>query len=427
MQTIEDHSRPRSRLRIGRIISTCFGFLLIFVAPYSNGYFKDWLIPLTSDYRINLFEAFAIPIVYGGLIYYGVRIKKSEQILYLSLILAIFSRIVSLVAAEGMQISQWISIFRYVETMVVIYIFGNLFSDQKNRHFFIMGIIIGVAIETVGGIFVHLKTQYKGVFVSNSSFILQTFLIIACILAFINRKHRFLMAMFILTMVLAIFATLIRTAWIFLITSVLIFALVYSKKRILKNILLFIVSTGIIILFIGKMLPNETEIFVSRTKSALSGSGTVLYRFYLWDMSIASFLQHPIFGIGSGSFARQQEHLPQVFNVELPEYYRNLNLQLSTHSTFFGVLSETGIIGLAAYLLWIIAVIGICRRIFRLSNIYLSHDRYVIAVFLIIISFIISDTITQCSFTPISSTFIGFALGYLREKNKMRRTSELKK
>ncbi len=425
MQTNKSHYRLR--LRIGHIISACFGFLLIFVAPYGHGYFKDWLIPLTSSYRINLFEAFAIPIIYGGLIYYGPKIRKSEQFLFLSIILVIFSRIVSTLAAENVQIVQYISIFRYIETLVLIYICANLFSNQKNRHFFIMGIIIGVAIETVGGIFVHLKTQYRGIFVSNSSFILQTFLIIACILAFINRKGKFRMTVFILAMVLAILGTLTRTAWIFLITSVLILALVYSKKRILKNILLFIVSTGIVVLLIGKRLPVSTEIFVSKTKSAFSGSGTVLYRFYLWDMSIASFLQHPIFGIGSGSFARQQENLPQVFNVELPEYYRNLNLQLSTHSTFLGVLSETGIVGLVAYLFWIIAIMGIFRKIFRLSNVYLSHDRYVIAASLIIISLIIFDTITQCSFTPMSSTFIGFALGCLREKSKISRTSELMK
>lgn len=425
MQTSKSHYRLK--LRIGHIISTCFGFLLIFVSPYGNGYFKDWLIPLTSSYHINLFEAFAIPIIYGGLIYYGPKIRKSEQFLFLSIILVIFSRIVSTLAAENVQTLQYISIVRYIETLVLIYICANLFSNQKNRHFFIIGIIIGVAIETVGGIFVHLKTQYKGVFVSNSSFILQTFLIIAYILAFINRKGKFRMTVFILAMALAIFATLARTAWLFLITSVLIIVLVYSRKRILKNLLLFIVSTGIVLLLIGKRLPVSTEIFVSRTKSALSGGGSILYRFYLWDMSIASFLQHPIFGIGSGSFARQQKDLPQVFNVKLPEYYRNLNLQLSTHSTFLGVLSETGIVGLAAYLLWIIAIIGIFRKIFRLSNVYLSHDRYVIAASLIIISLIIFDTITQCSFTPISSTFIGFALGYLREKNKMRRTSELMK
>jgi len=425
MQTTESHYRLR--LRISHIISACFGFLLIFVSPYGNGYFRDWLIPLTSSYRINLFEAFAIPIIYGGLIYYGPKIRKSEQFLFLSIILVIFSRIVSTLAAENVQILQYISIVRYIETLVLIYICANLFSNQKNRHFFIMGIIIGVAIETVGGIFVHLKTQYKGVFVSNSSFILQTFLIIACILAFINRKGKFRMTVFILAMALAIFATLARTAWLFLITSVLILVLVYSRKRILKNLLLFIVSTGIVVLLIGKKLPFSTEIFVSRAKSAFSGSGSVLYRFYLWDMSIASFLQHPIFGIGSGSFARQQKDLPRVFNVELPEYYRNLNLQLSTHSTFLGVLSETGIVGLVAYLLWIIAMIGILRKIFRLSNVYLSHDRYVIAASLIIISLIIFDTITQCSFTPISSTFIGFALGYLREKNKISRTNELMK
>jgi len=406
----------RLRLRASPIISLCFGFLLIFAVPYGAGYFKDWLIPLAGSYRINLFEAFAMPVIYGGLIYYGIRIKKYEQILFLSIILTILSRIISLLAADGVQVTQWISIFRYVETLALVYICANLFSNQRNRHFFTIGVIIGVAIETVGGIFVFLIHD-KGIFISTSSFMLQVFLIITCILAFINKKHRFLVIVLVLTMVLATFATLTRAAWIFLMTSVLMFVLVYLKKQILKNILLFSGLTGMIILLLGNILPyTTTEIFASRMESALGGEGSVLYRFYLWDMAIASFLQHPIVGIGSGSFGRQQEHLPKIFHVELPAYYAELDIQLSTHNTFLGVLSETGMSGLAAYLLWIIAVTGICRKIFRLSNIYCNNDKYVIAASIIVISSVIGDVISQYSFMPISSAFIGFALGWLRER-----------
>lgn len=418
-----------SSIRLGQIVSACLGFLLIFIAPYGDGYFKDWLIPLTSSYRISLFEAFAIPIICGGLIYYGIRIKKSEKSLLLSIILVILSRIVSIVAAEGVKIEQWISLFRYIETLFIIYIFTNLFADKKNRNFFTMGIIIGVAVESVGGLYIFITKQGRGVFISNYSSILQAFLIIACILDFIyNKRHKFLMSVSVLIMIAAIFVTLSRTSWILLIISILVFVLIYSKRRIKKYILFFIILTGIAALLIEKMLPSYSEVFISRTESAFSGGGSILYRFYLFDMSIASFLQHPILGIGSGSFVRQQAHLPQVFHFNLPLEYSNMNLQLSTHNTFLGILSETGIIGLGAYLLWVIAVIGICRRVFRLSNnIDLRDDKYVIATAIIIITFIIGDVITQCSFTPISSAFIGFELGWLREKNKIRIESELAK
>jgi len=420
MQTIE---RPhRARLKMGLIISACCGFLLIFIEPYSGGYFKDWFIPLIGNYRINLFEAFLIPIFYVSLMYYihkGIQIKKSEQILYLSMILIIFFRILSLIVADNIETIQWISIFRYIETLVVIYIFTNLFSDHKNRKFFIRGVIIGVIIETIGGIFVFLKTYYKGVFISNTSHILQVFLIIVCILVFMNRRHKFLMWVFILVIILAILASLSRTSWIFLVTSLLIFALVYSKKQALRNVLFFIAFAGIAVLLMGKILPSATDIFIIKSNEPFNIGGTTFYRFYLWDKALGSFLQNPILGIGSGSFGRQQENLPQLFNVELPGHYRKLNFQLTAHSTFFGILSETGIIGLSVYLLWIIAIISICRKAIQLSNIYSSHDKYIIATTLIVISLIVFDIITKCSFTLISSIFIGFICGWLREKNKI--------
>lgn len=405
------------------IISACSGFLLIFIAPYSGGYFKDWFIHLIGNYYINVFEAFVIPIIYGSLIYYvhkkDIRIKKSEQILYLSIILIIIFRMLSLLVADNIETVQWFSIFRYIETLVVIYIFTKLFSGHKNRKYFIKGIIIGVIIETVGGIFIFLKNYHKGVFISNTSYILQVFLIIVCILVFMNRRRKFLMSFFILVIILAVLATLSRTSWIFLIISLLIFALVYSKKQGLRNVLFFIIFAGIVVLLIGKMLPSATDIFINRSNVAFSGRGTVLYRFYLWDMALGSFFKHPILGIGSGSFARQQENLSQLFNIELQEHYRKLNLQLTVHSTFFGVLSETGIVGLSVYLLWIIAIIGICKKAIRSSNIYSSHDKYIIAITIIVISLIVFDIITQCSFTLISSIFIGFVCGWLREKNRI--------
>ncbi len=407
---------------MGLIISACSGFLLIFIAPYNGGYFKSWFISIIGNYHINLFEAFIIPIIYGSLIYYvhkkDIRIKKSEQILYLSMILIIFIRILSLMMADNIYTVQWISIFRYIETLIVIYIFTKLFSSHKNRKYFIRGIIIGVIIETVGGIFVFLKAYYKGVFISNTSYILQVFLIIVCILVFMNRRYKFLMGVFILVIILAVLITLSRTSWIFLIISLLIFTLVYSKKHVLRNVLFFIVLAGIVVLLIGKTLPSATDIFIIKSNEPFGRGGTTFYRFYLWDMALGSFLKHPILGIGSGSFARQQESLAQLFNIELPEYYRELNLQLTVHSTFFGVLSETGIVGVSVYLLWVIAVIGICRKAIQLSNIYSSHDKYIIATTLIVISLIVFDIITQCSFTLISSIFIGYMCGWLREKKK---------
>lgn len=406
-----------SNIRLGQIVSWGLGFLLIFSAPYGGGFFRDWLIPLWG-YRISLFEVFAIPVVYGGLIYYGIRIKKYEQFLFLSILLVIFSRILSLLTAKQVELTQSMSVMRYVETLVIIYIFTNLFTDSKNRAAFIWGIIIGVVIELIGGIYIALSGA-KGVFISIATFQLQIFLIIVCLFAFANKKHRFIMLMFILLLLLSIAASQVRTALIQLIT-VLVAAMWYAKrqKRILKPIVSAVLFSSIAIFLLAILFPFMFEGMITRTKSAIFSAEGNIYRYYLFDKALSTFLEYPITGIGSGGFARQQDYLPQIFGVELPPYYAELGYQLSTHNTFLGVLSETGVVGLTAYLLWVIAIIIISIKILRLADIKTNHGIYAVVASLMMIMFIISDLWSQNSFCPITNSLSGFMLGWLRANTK---------
>jgi|GEM_PF-1296373 len=416
--TINQSNRFPS-LRLDRLVSLAVGLLLISLAPYALGFFKDWTVPITSSLQFRLFDVLVIPFAYLGLIYYGLRyswIKKYERFLFLSIILVILSRIISLLFAETLQLEavSILSIFRYVEALILIFVFANLFTDLKNRQLFILGIIIAVIIETVGGIFMVFAVN-KGYFFSTSSYILQILLILACILTFINKKHRFLMAIFILVLVLAVFATLSRSALIFLMIT-LIASLIYTRKQILKPILFFIVLVIIASLLTAVIFPSLGDIFVNRVESGLKGQGSVFYRFYLWDKAIATFLEHPLTGIGSGGFARQRESLPQVFQIELdPSSIQTY--QTGTHNKVLEVMSDTGIVGLVAYIFWFVAAMGFSLKVLRSSNI--RYDTYAIAVSLIVIGLIISDTYSKASFTAMPNVLIGFLLGWHREKTKL--------
>ena len=162
------------KIRLDILIFFCLGFLLIFVQPLNDGYFKNWLISIYGSYKISLYETFLIPVTYVGLIYLiysSFLIKKYEYLLYFAIFLVIFSRILSLLVAKQMQGEQLLSILRYIWGLLLILIFSNFFSKHQNRHFFIIGLIIGVVVETIGGIlkFLLSRGQLRGMFVSGIS------------------------------------------------------------------------------------------------------------------------------------------------------------------------------------------------------------------------------------------------------------------
>jgi O-antigen ligase len=420
-KTIPYLNRPHS-IGLGAVSSACLGFLLIFSAPYGGGFFRNWLIPLVESYRINFFEGFAIIVCFIGLTVYGIKIKRYEQFLFLSIILVSYTRLLSLLTAEQAELVQIVSVFRYVKALVVIYILANLFTYSKNRVAFIWGLIVGVSIETIMGIYIALN-EGKGVFISINTFQLQIFFIIVCSLVYVNKKHRFAMFVFITALLLGIAATQTRSALVQLIT-VLIFTTMWyvwsKKKKIPKPVISLTLFSSMSIFLLAILFPVIFEGLFVRIISAIGGDG-LIYRYYLLDKALGAFLQHPITGIGSGGFARQLDFLPQVFNVEVPQHY--VGLGLTTHNTFLGVIAETGVIGLIAYLLWVIGVIAISAKILKLANIKTNGDIYAIAASLMMINFIVSDFWSQSSFFPITNTLLGFMLGWLREKNKINKAS----
>ena len=414
-------------IRLDNIVSLCVGFLLIFVQPGGGKYFKDWLIPPVGDYRLSPFEAFTLLIIYIGILslaFYGIRIKKYEKFFLFSIIFVILSRILSLLAAEYLQMEQWISVLRYVGGGLLIFIFANLFSDVVNRRFFIFGLIVGVLIESIGGLFIFLSTGAKerGIFICASSCILSIFLILACLFAIKNnKKHQGILYIFLLFLLLSIISTGTRTALILLATALLAAGL-YEGIRILKPMLFSIILISMIGL-IALHFYSISGTILERYSLMYKMGGTIQYRFYLWDKAVATFLQHPVTGIGSGGFPRQFRSLPQTFQIKLTGPLAEKHYTEQTHSphhTLLGIASETGIVGLIAYFFLVITIINICVKALSLCKLNPRENTIFIAVTLFIIGLIGSELLggPGIFFGPLSNIFIGFLLGYLRENTK---------
>lgn len=403
----------------GRIASASLGFVLIFSAPFKDGMFKDWLIPLFGSYRMNLFEGLAIPIVYLTMIFYLIRIKKYEQFIFLSIAMIIFSRILSLLGARDLMLEQVVSILRYVEALVVIYVCATLFADPRNRSSFLWGVIGGVSVETIGGIVVFLvgRGQVQGVFIGINSFMLQVFLVVALLLNLMDRQGDVVMPLCITALFIGICVSLIRSAFILLILAFAIVTM-YAGRRVVRPIL---VTGSVIVIVIASLWASPifgaaSKSVTGRIKAAVAAEGGVGYRFYLWDMALGSFLENPVTGIGSGGFGRQQESLPRFFDVDIPGEYSHISQQVGTHSTILGVAAETGSAGLIAYLFWFVAVIGMCISVLRSRT--RNADNYIIAGSIVVVALTVSDIWGQSSFTPISNTLIGLVMGWRRETSK---------
>jgi len=158
------------------------------------------------------------------------------------------------------------------------------------------------------------------------------------------------------------------------------------------------------------------EVVEQRVLAALQGEGSVLERFFLWDRALAAFIEHPITGIGSGGFARQLTALPNVFGIQSPIQYSDIDELPGVHNTVLGVASETGVIGLSAYLVWFITILGLSFRTLRMGQ--FSGDVAPIAAAILLLTLIASDFWAIGSFLPSFSIYAGLTLGWSREMTK---------
>ncbi len=85
---------------------------------------------------------------------------------------------------------------------------------------------------------------------------------------------------------------------------------------------------------------------------------SLITRLMIWDTALNAFVAHPWIGVGVYGFApasQQYSRLPAVF---YDIYVRNM----SPHVTFLAVLSETGVIGLAGFFVFLGAILRLASR-----------------------------------------------------------------
>jgi len=370
-------------------------------------------VPLPGSYVIMYFD---LAVAFGclALVWKGMfRRDATERPLYLALALVILTRALSLVAASDMAMEQVISVLRYVETFAIALLLANLLSFRQNRRLFLRGMILGAVIETAGALFIFFSSggEDRGVWLGVDNYKLQVFLLVACCLSFSQKKGRSSKIVIGLFLLFGILATETRGAIVLLLLSLL--PLFWTRYRaMLRPALALLLLGAVAIVPVLRLLPEAEQGLADRFGEIWTGGGTIGLRFILWEMAVAAYMSHPITGIGSGGFARQQNTLYLQINDAYASGYETKYDQISTHNTVMGVAAETGTLGLIAYFFWMAAVVRICLRGIRLEAFY--QDPFVLAASVCLLAMMIGDWWGQFSFMSPSTCLLGFLLGWCR-------------
>jgi O-antigen ligase len=376
----------------------------------------DFLRIQIGAYLITYFE-FAVAL--GALVLFSnlrVHIRSEEKKVVRVLLVIIAARIISLLAASSMVVEQVVSVLRYIETLVVIVILSNLLQAARNRFYFVIGIMIGAVIETCGGLWILLTSSgdTRGFWLGIDNYKWQVYLLFVCMLFLSAKKHILLSGLLAIILLSGIVATQTRAALVLLLIVAGVSVLSYRRK-LLKPLLVSGLLVSIGVAPIMTVFPDIRDAMRDRIEQLWSGGGVIGYRVVLFEMAASAFLSHPITGIGSGGFARQQDVLYLDINDAFTPEYETAYGNLSTHNTVLGVAAETGVIGLCAHFAWLWVVSRICLDTLKMKA--ANRDTFLVAACVLMIGFMFQDFWGQASFLASSSCILGFILGWRRGNN----------
>ena len=172
-----------------------------------------------------------------------------------------------------------------------------------------------------------------------------------------------------LTIGIALIFTQTRNTWISaLLTICILIVYVWIRPETVKlsrNQIAAIAIGGMVVLvammiFTAAISPRaalRTAELTTSGRFEISESGRVsnslVSRLLIWDTAWRAFLDHPLIGIGLYAFPYSSERYSRM-----PKYlYRTFVRRLTAHQTHLSMLAETGIIGTAGFIFFLVSVI----------------------------------------------------------------------
>lgn len=197
-------------------------------------------------------------------------------------------------------------------------------------------------------------------------------------LLFHKRSYKIVQLGLLITFLLASILMQTRNAWIALALTLFVFILFilwkYKKFGLNRIKAGFLILAVIIILagsayFVKSMSSGVskrvTELTVDQKQS--SGdmpSNSIVTRLLIWDTALNGFKAHPVFGIGFYSFPLESKYYYTIPKFLYDQYVK----KLTPHVGYLAVVTETGSVGLAGFLIFIFFTIKMAFDSFILSK-----------------------------------------------------------
>tara|TARA_B100000886_G_C20417222_1_gene489785 strand:- start:65 stop:1411 length:1347 start_codon:yes stop_codon:yes gene_type:complete len=311
--------------------SILFFIILSYSLPYNFISFSGFV---TVGNYINEYLVAGLPLYFILPRYFSFSLKKLNflhkiilfTIITLFLISSFIPGFLNFLSLGGYSV-RLIFVFNFLNAIILFYLISMLKVDLrfiKSLSYIIIN--LGVLLSILGIIqylgkfsivpnFEDEFFNYSRLFLFNNinsnscTIFLLTSLSFLSTKFFLNDEYSFINIIKILILMLAIYLTFTRLAYI--IIFIIFVCLFYIRFKSKINFLFFVVIITIPIVFIGYKLFMSYDSFQS--------VGSSYTRLYLWALGITSFLENPLIGYGLGNQVESMFINESIFNLDLFE------------------------------------------------------------------------------------------------------------
>jgi O-antigen ligase len=220
-------------------------------------------------------------------------------------------------------------------------------------------------------------------------------ILIAGIISFYFRNIK---SIFFIAACLVLFAALLFTqtrntlislvlTLIFLLLFLFINSALFSinRKKLFFQLLIFLAGLALILIVLSLIVPEIfsriMEIFVNKPHTSSNDSlvsNSLISRLLIWHTALNAFFRHPIIGIGAYSFYFDSQHYRTIPLFLYKDFVKNL----SSHITYLSVLTETGIVGIIGFLIFLLSTLKMGYTSVKYSK-SITNKYYSLGIFIV--------------------------------------------
>jgi O-antigen ligase len=302
---------------------------------------------------------------------------------------------------------------------------GYSFIKLAAGAFLVFALLNGVSV-----VYETFTTPYRAFGIAGIvyvDFVCIAILMTAVLILFFKRRHVMLLFACIIFFIVALIFTQTRNVIISLMMSFGFFCFLLLKhaekfKVNRKNFILTVsAAVAVVVLIVFALMVVAPQAFARildlGTKQSWEVRGAEDFarnswvtRLLIWHTALNAFLQHPLIGIGAYSFPNDAQY---YFTIP-PKLFKLFVEGASPHQTLVGVLTETGMLGLAGFLTFTITLFRTGQKAFRAAvgdeQLYFSFGLLVVQ-FYIFSSMLLTDAWLYGQCGILWSIVIGLSLG----------------